>query len=45
MRFYRGGASLACDALDVDKLAEADYVKAAETITATILRGLLVNRA
>ena len=44
-QFYVEFEALACDALDVDKLVEADYVKAAKTITTTILRGLLVNTA
>lgn len=44
-QFYVEFEALACDALDIDKLVEADYVKAAKTITTAMLRGLLVNTA
>jgi len=40
-QFYVEFEALACDALDVDQLTEADYSKAAKTITTTILRGIL----
>lgn len=41
-QFYVEFEALACDALDVGQLTEADYSKAAKTITSTILCGLLV---
>ncbi|WP_273729325.1 TetR/AcrR family transcriptional regulator [Brucella gallinifaecis] len=41
-QFYVEFEALACDALDVHRLEEADYAKAATTITETILRGLLI---
>lgn len=41
-QFYVEFEALACDALDVSALKEADYAKAAKTITETILRGLIV---
>ena len=43
-QFYVEFEALACDALDVSELSEADRAKAAKTITETILRGLLANR-
>jgi len=43
-QFYVEFEALACDALDVRELSEADRAKAAKTITETILRGLLANR-
>lgn len=42
-QFYVEFEALACDALDVRELSEADRAKAAKTITETILRGLLAN--
>lgn len=42
-QFYVEFEALACDALDVSQLGEADHAKAAKTITETILRGLLVR--
>ncbi|MCY1382068.1 hypothetical protein D9M69_700500 [compost metagenome] len=41
-QFYVEFEALACDALDVSELKEADYADAAKTIAGTILRGLLV---
>ncbi|MDT6942097.1 TetR/AcrR family transcriptional regulator [Brucella pseudogrignonensis] len=44
-QFYVEFEALACDALDVNQLIEADYANAAKTITNTILRGLLIIEA